>query len=575
MITVKISAHSNDSAYKTALERQLLPLVEGGRIRLLGRSGQNPFEAFEETKIAVELLVVLLSPDYLSHPKLEAQDIAPVLEMKAQNSRCYWVQPVLLRHCDYSQRPYSEFPSFPIPSGAATASPILGGDWPTELDAMLSVVESIKLGIAYIETHKNMAKPNTDASFPQKVLLMTSNPKDAQQLELNAEINTIRAILRRAQERERYGIELSLDVTREGFLETLLQEKPAIVHFSGHGVGQNGLLFYGKNGMSELASGDGLANLFRLFSKHIRCVLLNACYSQEQAVVISQHINYVIGTDNAISDSKAIEFSKGFYTALFNGEDIESAFEMAVAHVDFQNLPPSAQPLLFKNGEKIKGPQMGSSSLPTGEINRGINPVDVKELPLPDEDKNPPIDRSWGDNTWTDPRDAQVYKTVKIGTLVWLAENLRFEQSCSIAGEDPRLFGRFYTWQQAQDACPEGWQLPTLEQWEELIGHLGDKLQTAAALKSTSGWQHGQNGNNNSGFNAQPAGEYQPMRKGFWNIGSYTLFWSQTDLHGKMYGGDRLAYRLRFSASTPILIDSAEKTNYCCLRLVRSESIID
>jgi uncharacterized protein (TIGR02145 family) len=564
MVSIKISAAQEDVKYKKAIEEALSPMETAGKITLIGEAEENPFEAFEDAKKEVELLVLLLSPEYLNQPELEAKDLQPVLANKAINSKQYWVQPVLLQACDYSDKPYAEYPSFPIPSGANEASPIIGGSWPTEEEAINSIVNSIKLGVSYIQSNKKEA---TKIETQQKVLVLTSNPKNTQQLNLNQEVMSIKKLLRRSDLRAHYDVELSLDVNKEDLLESLLQEKPAFVHFSGHGLGENGLLFYGEDGKAEKASSEGLANLFRLFSKYIRCVLLNACYSQEQAEVISMHIPYVIGTDNAISDSRAIAFSKGFYAAIFNGENIEAAFDMAVAHVDFQDLPPSAQPVLYQHGQVLKRGGASFSGKQT-EPTRGVGEaLETEEAKLTEAI----VDTTA--NSWTDPRDQQTYPLVKIGDQIWMGRNFNFELEGSLATEKPEEYGRFYNWEQALAACPEGWRLPSKEDWEQLMATLGGKQEAGHHLKSQEGWLRGENGSNSSGFNAYPAGEFQEHKKDFWNIGYYTHFWSATDLsEEKRYGGDRLAYQVRLTYRDRLLLmNSNYKTNFYCIRYIKNQ----
>jgi CHAT domain len=82
--------------------------------------------------------------------------------------------------------------------------------------------------------------------------------------------------------------------------------KPQIVHFTGHGAGKDGLAFEDGTGQPKLVDSDALANLFKLFSSRIECVVLNACYSQIQAEAIAQHIDYVIGMSQAIGDRGTI-----------------------------------------------------------------------------------------------------------------------------------------------------------------------------------------------------------------------------------------------------------------------------
>ncbi|HET8796697.1 MAG TPA: hypothetical protein VFO89_03360, partial [Thermoanaerobaculia bacterium] len=121
------------------------------------------------------------------------------------------------------------------------------------------------------------------------------------------------------------------------------------VHFSGHGAGDDGIVFEGG-----LVSGEALADLFRIFSDTIRCVVLNACYSAIQARQIAQHIDYVIGMSKKIGDAAAIEFSVAFYDAVGAGESIPFAFDLARNAILLAGLPEHLTPqLLTRNGETV------------------------------------------------------------------------------------------------------------------------------------------------------------------------------------------------------------------------------
>jgi len=72
-----------------------------------------------------------------------------------------------------------------------------------------------------------------------------------------------------------------------------------------------------------------------------------------------------------------------------------------------------------------------------------------------------------------DYRTADYYTTITIGNQRWLAENMRFETSsgswCYKKNEDNcSEYGRFYTFEAAKKACPEGWHLPSSREWQEL-----------------------------------------------------------------------------------------------------------
>jgi hypothetical protein len=100
-------------------------------------------------------------------------------------------------------------------------------------------------------------------------------------------------------------------------------------------------------GQLKLVDSDALANLFKLFSTRVECVVLNACYSQVQAEAIAQHIDYVIGMSQVISDRAAIEFPVGFYMALGAGESIEFADELGCNAIQLEDIAEHLTLVLF------------------------------------------------------------------------------------------------------------------------------------------------------------------------------------------------------------------------------------
>lgn len=184
------------------------------------------------------------------------------------------------------------------------------------------------------------------------VLFLAANPKDSEMLSLTKEFNAVQDNC--PHNDDVWKLKPRFDITPKEILPLLLppvQGKPAvakILHFSGHGMGTDGLMLTDEEGYSQLVTTDSLATLLQNFSDSISCVVLNACYSEEQAKIIAQYIPNVIGTDNAIDDDKAIEFSEAFYLCLFRGETYENAFKMALAQVGIQNLSKGAQPILYR-----------------------------------------------------------------------------------------------------------------------------------------------------------------------------------------------------------------------------------
>ncbi|MCJ8281444.1 MAG: CHAT domain-containing protein [Rivularia sp. ALOHA_DT_140] len=165
------------------------------------------------------------------------------------------------------------------------------------------------------------------------ILILAANPKNTSRLELEKEIREIDEGLRRANKREQFKLEMKLAVRQRDFYRAILDTQPQIVHFCGHGEGENGIVLEDETGTAFLKA-DMLASQFKLFAqKGVECVVLNACYSEVQAKAIHEHVNYVIGMNSGIGDKAAIDFAVAFYDALAAGEDVEFAFELGCSQL--------------------------------------------------------------------------------------------------------------------------------------------------------------------------------------------------------------------------------------------------
>lgn len=162
----------------------------------------------------------------------------------------------------------------------------------------------------------------------KKILILAANPEPERYglRRLDEEVRDIDEVLRRAQMRDQFELEQRWAVTRRELQLAILNENPHIVHFCGHGSGE-GLMLQDNAGQATLISTEALAGLFELLADCIECVVLNACYSTEQAKVICQHIKYVIGMKQPIGAQPAKEFAFGFYSALGNGRPYEFAYQ--------------------------------------------------------------------------------------------------------------------------------------------------------------------------------------------------------------------------------------------------------
>ena len=156
-----------------------------------------------------------------------------------------------------------------------------------------------------------------------KILILAANPR--KDLNLDREIRDLRDVIEKSRNRTELEVEVGLAVRVGDLQELLFQHQPQIVHFCGHGSGAEGLVLESEEGGERQIRADALAGLFQFFPD-VSCVLLNACYSEEQAEAIVTQIDYVIGMRQTIHDDVAIAFSKGFYRALGYACTIEQSY---------------------------------------------------------------------------------------------------------------------------------------------------------------------------------------------------------------------------------------------------------
>ena len=139
--------------------------------------------------------------------------------------------------------------------------------------------------------------------------------------------------------------------------------------------------------------------------------------------------------------------------------------------------------------------------------------------------------------------DGNTYRTIQIGTQTWMAENLKVTKdkngnpviSYCYSERDDRCeeFGRLYPWEEAKKSCPEGWRLPTTEDWQILEIEIGMDMEDAEAF----GWRGTDQGiqlkeGGSSGFNALLAGYKDGIvlwDGRYFDIGYFGSFWSSSE----------------------------------------------
>jgi uncharacterized protein (TIGR02145 family) len=191
--------------------------------------------------------------------------------------------------------------------------------------------------------------------------------------------------------------------------------------------------------------------------------------------------------------------------------------------------------------------------------------------------------------------DGNIYKTIKIGNQIWMAENLRathynngdllpqrliktnlysgIEEGAYGSYNDTNdkdsiaTFGLLYNWYAISDGrglAPKGWHIPSREEWETLLTNLGSGTEAELKLleSGSTHWYYLNLGNNESGFTALPAGQFNTG--GFFGIGYWTAWWTISEKDKQS------AFAKEYSTNYPAKISAFPKSMGLSVRCIKN-----
>ena len=209
----------------------------------------------------------------------------------------------------------------------------------------------------------------------------------------------------------------------------------------------------------------------------------------------------------------------------------------------------------------------------------------------------------------TDKRDGNEYRTTEIGDQIWMAQNLRYAylqptyqlDSSSFCHDhvasNCKTYGRYYLWSAAMDSagifskdgegcgykwkncspkqytrgvCPEGWHIPSAEEWNTLIEFVGGSLFGGRDLKSKGGWSGKRSSTDKYGFSALPVRDYKTDPEGrsasFASYGYQANFVSSTVHEDKKY-----SYKMTmFYTDDVVEVDRSLTSNAISVRCLKN-----
>lgn len=183
-----------------------------------------------------------------------------------------------------------------------------------------------------------------------RILFLAANPLDTVQLRLDEEVRSIGDKLRASRGREVIRLDQAWALRADDIIQELNERRPHVVHFSGHGSSTSEIILQNAQGESKAVPPKALAALFATMKDNIRIVVLNACYSEQQALSIAQSVDCTIGMATEIDDEAARIFAASFYRALAFGKSVKGAFDEARVALLMEGFNDDAPQLLTRTG---------------------------------------------------------------------------------------------------------------------------------------------------------------------------------------------------------------------------------
>ncbi|MCG8417547.1 MAG: SUMF1/EgtB/PvdO family nonheme iron enzyme [Proteobacteria bacterium] len=205
-----------------------------------------------------------------------------------------------------------------------------------------------------------------------RILYLAANPRMTERLRIEQEVRRIASLIRASEHRDALELITRWEVRPKDWQQQLLETRPHVVHFSGHGTANGKVVLQGERDAAALVDHAAIVELIGILRDGLRLVVLNACYSDNLAEALTEYIDCAIGTRHDVGDEAAIEFAAGFYRALGFGKSIQSAYKLGCNAGTFAGLS-QAHELVCRDGVDpntivLVGPPGEPADPPAGQL---------------------------------------------------------------------------------------------------------------------------------------------------------------------------------------------------------------
>ncbi|HOC01678.1 MAG TPA: CHAT domain-containing protein [Verrucomicrobiota bacterium] len=206
------------------------------------------------------------------------------------------------------------------------------------------------------------------------ILFLAANPTDTSALRLDKECRQVGERIRSAEHRDSVRLVSRWAVRTDDVIQALLEERPYVVHFSGHGQ-TNGLVLEDHEGKSRTVTPKAILAVLKAIPDNLRLAVFNACDSLSLAKAAVKVLDSAIGMKRPIGDEAAVAFAGALYQGMGFGRTLQESFDLALAALQMACVPEDSTPkLVLKRGGDAKSlrlivPKSASLAMPaTGAV---------------------------------------------------------------------------------------------------------------------------------------------------------------------------------------------------------------
>lgn len=349
-VRVFISYVRADERYRQRLDVHLAPLRREGLIApwhdQMSEAGATMADDTDRHLAEADVVLLLVSADFLAADDILEKELKLALDRHAAGTAR--VIPIVVKPSDFSKTQLSRLK--PLPRDGHPVSM-----WPDPEAAWLDVARGIRQVVEALAARLAAPPPAPVAPVPTpapstksiRIVFLAADPTNATRNELGQEVHEIDRNLRESAGGRGFELVQAWAARPMDLQAVLLRYRPHVLHFSGHGSPSGQLVFEDAQGKACMVPVPALGQLFAVWGEGIRCVVLNACYAEQQAEAICQHVDCVVGMRVNISNEASVAFASAFYLALGYGQSVKKAFEAGRAQIAIAGSPDADVPMLL------------------------------------------------------------------------------------------------------------------------------------------------------------------------------------------------------------------------------------